>query len=196
MPASDGIGPVVVALAAGPSSTVSPARVNDPAAKPSALASLLHSSYLHGEAWVSESLPLNAAVKVGIPRIYLVLGVAAGPAGRQSGGIAWGVGLGTAGQPRGRFTPSLDLVQWFVSGDRETTPSSLTQLRPQLGWQLKQGGRWQLVGGPTLNLATARHRGPQPQRWDFGRDQWLWVNQTDDESLLRLWPGVQVGLRF
>ena len=196
MPAADGVGPVVVALAAEPSPAARPPRVADAGSKPFALASLLHPSYLHGEAWVSESLPVNTAAKVGIPRIYLVLGAAAGPSGRQSGGVAWGVGLGTAGQLRGRFTPSLDLVQWFVSGDRETSPSSLTQLRPQLGWQLKQGRRWQLVGGPTLNLATARHRGPQPQRWDFGRDQWLWVNQTDDESLLRLWPGVQVGIRF
>lgn len=170
--------------------------MTDPATKPFALASLLHPSYLHGEAWVSESMPLNAAVKVGIPRFYLVLGVATGPTGRQSGGVAWGAGLGTAGQLRGRFTLSLDLVHWFVSGDRETPPSSLTQLRPQIGWQLKQGGRWQLIGGPTLNLATTRQRGPQPQRWDFGRDQWLLVNQADGESLLRLWPGVQVGLRF
>ncbi|GAA4493151.1 hypothetical protein GCM10023172_01340 [Hymenobacter ginsengisoli] len=160
------------------------------------MASLLHPSYLHGEGWGSESLPLNAALKVGIPRIYLVLGVAAGPFGRQSGGAAWGVGLGTAGRLRGRFTPSLDLVQWFVSGDRENIPSNLTQLRPQVGWQLKQGGRWQLVGGPTLNLATAYRRDPQTQRWDFGRDQWLWVNQADNESLLRLWPGVQLGVRF
>ena len=196
VPASDGVGPVVLASAAGPGPNASPTRVTDPATKPFALASLLHPSYLHGEAWVSESMPLNAAVKVGIPRLYLVLGVATGPTGRQSGGVAWGVGLGTAGQLRGRFTPSLDLVHWFVSGDRETPPSSLTQLRPQLGWQLKQGGRWQLIGGPTLNLATARQRGPQPQRWDFGRDQWLWVNQADGESLLRLWPGVQVGIRF
>jgi len=170
--------------------------VPDPATKPFALASLLHPSYLHGEAWVSESLLLNAAVKVGIPRLYLVLGVATGPTGRQSGGVAWGVGLGTAGRLRGRFTPSLDLVHWFVSGDRETPPSNLTQFRPQIGWQLKQGGRWQLIGGPTLNLATSRQRGPQPQRWDFGRAQWLWINQGDGESLLRLWPGVQVGIKF
>lgn len=195
-PAMDGAGLVVVALATGPSVTASPARVIDPANKPAAKASLLPPSYLHGEAWLSESLPLSAAVKVGVPRIYLVLGVAAGSPGPQSGGVAWGVGLGTAGQPRGRFTPSLDLVHWFVGGGRETTPSSLTQLRPQLGWQLKQGGRWQLFGGPTLNLATARRRGPPPQRWDFGRDQWLWVNQMDYDSSLRLWPGVQVGLRF
>lgn len=195
-PAVDGAGPVVVAVATGPSATVSRAQVIDSAAKPAAKSSLLPPSYLHGEAWLSESLPLGAAVKVGVPRIYLVLGVAAGPPGPQSGGLAWGVGLGTAGQPRGRFTPSLDVVHWFVGGDRETTPSSLTQLRPQLGWQLKQGGRWQLFGGPTLNLAVARRRGPLPQHWDFGRDQWLWVNQMDYDSSLRLWPGVQVGLRF
>lgn len=187
--------PAVLAFAPGRSAVDSPAPVADPAKKPFVLASLLHPTYLHGEAWVSESPLLSAAVKLGIPRIYLVLGVAAGPLDHQSGGVAWGVGVGTAGRLRGRFTPSLDLVQWFVGGDRETIPSGLTQLRPQVAWQLKQGGRWQLVGGPTLNLATAHHESP-PTRWALGQDQWLWVNSDHGPSLLRLWPGVQLGLRF
>ncbi|MDB5235650.1 MAG: hypothetical protein JWR44_2643, partial [Hymenobacter sp.] len=165
---------------------------------PFALASLLHPSYLHAEAWASETLPLNAAVKVGIPRIYLMLGVAAGPLGRPPGGVAGGVGLGTVGQHRGRFTPSLDLMQWFLSGDRETPGSQLTQLRPLLAWQIKQGGRLQLIGGPTLNLATGPRRDGGRPRGDgeLGQGQWLWLNSGDDRSFLRLWPGVQLGLRF
>jgi len=161
-------------------------------------AHLLPPSYLHGEAWVSESLPVSVALKVGVPRIYLVLGAAVGPFGPQPNGLSWGVGLGTAGRHRGRFTPSLDLMHWFIGGDRDAPASGLTQLRPQLGWALKQGGRWQLVGGPTFNLATAHDRGPQPlpPRWEFGRDQWLWVNRLDAGSQVRLWPGVQLGVRF
>ncbi|MDO7854061.1 hypothetical protein [Hymenobacter convexus] len=155
----------------------------------------MHPSYLHAEAWGSESLPLNAAVKVGFPRIYLTLGIAAGPGGRQSGGVAGGVGLGTVGQPRGRFTPSLDVMQWFLSGNRETPGSSLTQLRPLLAWQLKSGGRLQLIGGPTLNLATGRREDGRT-REGLGQDQWLWLNSSDEHSFLRLWPGLQLGLRF
>ena len=165
---------------------------------PFALTSLLRPSYLHAEAWGSESLPLNAAVKVGFPRIYLTLGIAAGPFGRQSGGVAGGVGLGTVGQPRGRFTHSLDLLQWFLAGNRETPGSSLTQLRPLLAWQLKSGGRLQLIGGPTLNLATGNRPDQGRSRGDgeLGQGQWLWLNSGDEHSFLRLWPGVQLGLRF
>lgn len=157
----------------------------------------LRGLYLHAEAWASESLPLGVTGKVGVPRAYLLLGVALAANGRQSG-PALGLGLGTAGRARGRFTPSLDVLAWRVGADhdREEAPILLTQLRPQLSWQVRRGGRLALVAGPTLNLAAARHRGPQPPRWDFGRDQWLWVNQADDESLLRFWPGVQVGVRF
>ena len=155
---------------------------------------LLRRGYLHGEAWGSESLPLNAAVKLGVSRLYLVLGAAAEPFGRQSD-WAWGVGAGTAGRPRGRFTPSVDLMQWFLSGNRGLNKSRLTQLRPALAWQFKPGGRWQLVGGPTLNLATAR-REPGRSRWQLGQDQWLWLNSDKGQSVLRLWPGVQLGLRF
>ena len=164
--------------------------------------SWLSRGYLHGEAWTSESLPLNAVVKVGIQRIYLLGGVAFGPLGRHPD-WAGGVGLGTAGRPRGRFTPSLDLVHWWLSTGPEPDNVShqrLTQLRPTLAWQLKAGGRWQLVGGPTLNLATARspESGPAGRRgrWDFGRDQWLWLNDEDNRTPVRLWPGVQLGLRF
>ncbi|WP_375438167.1 hypothetical protein [uncultured Hymenobacter sp.] len=157
---------------------------------------LLRRSYLHGEAWVSESLPLNVAFKVGIPRLYLVLAVAADRFDRQLG-WAGGVGVGTSGQPWGRFTPSLDLMQWFLAGtgDKEPSRGQLTQLRPALAWQLKQGGRWQLVGGPTLNLATA-HRERGRSRWAVGQDQWLWLNSGGEQSLVRLWPGVQLGVRF
>lgn len=173
----------------------------------------LRGFYLHGEAWASETLPLSGAVKVGWPRLHAVLSVAAGPLDRHGGSWAWGGGFGTVGRARGRFTPSLDVLQWVVSGDGwgDTSPGgSLTQLRPALAWQIKREGRWLLVGGPTLNLATTRFErpgnpgpgspgpGPQPagSRWNLGQGQWLWLNQIDEHSGVRLWPGVQVGLRF
>ncbi|AWM31785.1 hypothetical protein DDQ68_02690 [Hymenobacter nivis] len=153
-------------------------------------------TYLHGEVWASESMPLGATVKVGVRPAYLVLGAALAPTGHHHG-AAWGVGLGTAGRARGRFTPSLDLLLWWLNGDDDGVGrTQLTQLRPQLAWQLKQGGRWQLVGGPTLNLATARRTLGARPRWHVGQDQWLWFESLDDQPLLRLWPGVQLGLRF
>ncbi len=153
------------------------------------------SIYLHGEAWASESLPVGAVAKVGVARAYMVLGVAVAPAEHHAG-AAWGVGLGTAGRARGRFTPSLDLVQWFLGhdGDEGAGPTYLTQLRPQLAWQLRREGRWALVLGPTFNLATADSHGTQ--HGNFGHNQWLWVDGGNERSSVRFWPGVQVGLRF
>lgn len=195
--------PPSAASTSAQSQAVRPDNSAPAAAKTSfALTNLLHPSYLHAEAWNSETLPIGATVKAGFPRIYLTLGVAAGPLGRQTGGVAGGVGFGTAFEARGRFTPSLDLLQWFLSGDHDTPGSRLTQLRPLLAWQIKQGRRLQLIGGPTLNLATGnRHDGgPGPGRpredGELGQGQWLWLNSGDDRSFLRLWPGVQLGLRF
>jgi hypothetical protein len=177
---------------AGTSQTAPPA-----AAKPFTLASLLRPSYLHGEAWGSETLPLGGTVKVGTPRLYLALGGAAGPLGRGQGEgeVAWGGGVGTVGQPRGRFTPSFDLLYWFVSGDRDSPGSRLIQLRPLLAWQIKEAGRWQLVAGPTLNLATLHREGPSP-RGPLGQGQWLWLNTQNGPNSLRMWPGLQLGVRF
>lgn len=152
-------------------------------------------AYLHGEAWVSESLPLGAVAKVGVARAYLVLGVA-GTASEHHLGGAWGVGLGTAGRARGRFTPSLDVMHWFLGrdGDEDARPTHLTQLRPLLAWQLKREGRWALLLGPTLNLATAASH--DAQRGGFGHNQWLLVDKDDEHANVRFWPGMQVGLRF
>jgi hypothetical protein len=162
---------------------------------PLATSSFLRQPYLHGEVWGSESLPLNVAAKLGAQRLYLVLGASTGAFGRR-GGLAGGVGLGTAGAVRGRVTPSLDIIYWFLAGDRddEVAHATLAQLRPALAWQLRQGGQLQLFGGPTLNLATAHHDGNG--RWSLGQDQWLWLDETDNQTITRLWPGVQVGLRF
>ena len=159
--------------------------------------------YLHGEAWVAETLPLTVAGKLGWPRLYLVLGVAAGPFDSR-GGRAWGGGLGTVGQPKGRFTLSLDVLHWVIAGgDHDDGPRGhLTQLRPALAWQLKREGRWQLVGGPTLNLATASDPDPNSGRPGFsprhalGQGQWNWLDADGGRTNTHLWPGVQVGVRF
>lgn len=191
--------PTEQAEAATRKQSVSPDNSATAAAKtPFALASLLRPSYLHAETWGSETLPLSATIKIGFPRIYLTIGAAAGPLGHQSGGVAGGIGLGTTFEARGRFTPSLDLLQWFLTGDRQMPGSQLTQLRPLLAWQIKQGGRLQLMAGPSLNLATGARAGGGRPRGDgeLGQGQWLWLNAGDDRSFLRLWPGVQLGLRF
>ena len=190
------LAPVPVAAAPAPAAASAGNAGSRLGAALAGLASLPRPGYLHGEAWGSESLPLSAAVKAGFRPGYLLLGAAVGPFNGPDQ-WAWGIGIGTAGRPRGRFTPSLDLVQWFLVNDGEEAVSRerLTQLRPQLAWQLKAGRRWQLVAGPTLNLATA-HRPDGRARWAFGQEQWLWRESADEETIWRLWPGVQVGVRF
>ncbi|RTQ53719.1 hypothetical protein EJV47_03000 [Hymenobacter gummosus] len=147
---------------------------------------------LHGEVWTSEFMPLNGAIQFGPPRLYAIISASADPVGRQTS-WALGAGVGTTGRAWGRFTPRLEVLQWVVDTDQERAPGWLTQLRPSVGWQLREGRRWQLVGAPTLNLAVAR---PEPGRWSLGQNQWLWLDADRDQPRLRLWPGVQVGLRF
>ncbi|GAA4362003.1 hypothetical protein GCM10023185_29510 [Hymenobacter saemangeumensis] len=161
---------------------------------------IVRHGYLHGEVWASESLPLNAVVKLGVRRYYTLLGVASEPFANR---VQWasGFGVGTAGQPKGRVTLSLDVIQWTLAGtsddpNAETIDSRfLTQLRPALAWQIEPQGRLQLVVAPTLNLAIAWSNDRQPQ-WDFGANQKLWIDTAGAQSRTRLWPGAQIGLRF
>lgn len=187
--------PPPVALTGRPFPAV-PIPVGLPPAGPSVLARLAAHVYLHGEAWASGTLPLHALAKVGISRAYVVLGAAIGPFDRRTG-VAWGVGIGTTGPAWGRFTTSLDLMQWVLptDGDNGITRARLFQLWPVLAYSLSTGGRLQVVGGPTLNLATAR-RNTQRTHWEFADNRWTWLESSDDGTLLRFWPGVQLGLRF
>ncbi|GAB3585355.1 hypothetical protein GCM10027345_33510 [Hymenobacter daeguensis] len=183
--------------AAPASDTPPPAATASPPKQQTSLAALAGPKYLHGEAAIGETLVLSGVGKVGFQRAYLVLGAGIVGGGRQGGG-GFGIGLGTAGQARGRFTPSLEVLGWFLGGGRESGAdhSQLVQLRPALAWQLRQGSRWQLIGGPTFNLATARTEGNAADRWPLGHDQWLWLNSGDEHSSVRLWPGLQLGVRF
>ncbi|WP_310395873.1 hypothetical protein [Hymenobacter sp.] len=163
------------------------------------LVNIVRHGYLKGEVWASESLPLNAVVKLGVRRYYTVLGAAAEPFGNR---VQWaaGFGIGTAGRPRGRFTLSLDVVQWTLAGSsddfaEQTDARLLTQLRPALAWQIEREGHLQLVVAPTLNLAIAWRNDGQPA-WDFGANQLLFIDTAGGQSRTRLWPGLQVGLRF
>ena len=156
--------------------------------------------YLHGEVWASETLPLNAVLKLGVRRYYTLLGVAAEPFGNR---VQWagGFGVGTAGRPHGRFTLSLDALQWTLAGSSDNANYEtldarlLTQLCPAVAWQLERQGHVQLVVAPTLNLAIAWSNDHQPQ-WDFGANQLLLINTAGAQSRTRLWPGLHVGLRF
>ena len=161
---------------------------------------IVRHGYLHGEVWTSETLPLNAVVKLGVRRYYTLLGASAEPFGNR---VQWaaGIGVGTAGLPKGRFTFSLDLLHWTLAGTLNGANNQaidnrlLTQLRPAVAWQIERGSHLQLVVAPTLNLAIAWSNDHQPQ-WDFGANQLLLIDTAGDQSRTRLWPGLQVGLRF
>jgi hypothetical protein len=164
------------------------------------LISIVRHGYIHGEVWASETLPLNGAVKLGVQRYYTILGVAAEPFGNR---VQWasGFGVGTAGKAHGRFTFSADLIQWSLAGTSEGIDVDnigarlLTQFRPAVAWQIERQGHLQLVVAPTLNLALAWNSIGTPE-WDFGSNQWLWIDQAGEQSRTRLWPGIHVGLRF
>ncbi|GAA3952819.1 hypothetical protein GCM10022406_38200 [Hymenobacter algoricola] len=157
---------------------------------------IVRHGYLHGEVWASESLPLNAVLKLGVRHYYTMLGAATQPFGTR---FRWasGFGIGTASRAHGRFTYSLDVMQWALAEPAISVTETrlLTQLRPAVAWQMEAAGHLQLVLAPTLNLALAYNSTSAPA-WDFGQNQKLLINTSSNRSLTRLWPGVHIGLRF
>ncbi|TGE14850.1 LA_2272 family surface repeat-containing protein [Hymenobacter elongatus] len=157
---------------------------------------IVRHGYLHGEVWASETLPLNAALKLGVTRYYTILSAATQPFGTR---IHWatGFGIGTASRPHGRFSWNLDLLDWYLLKQPGTagTLLSYTQLRPSLTWQIEPQGHLGLVFSPTLNMGLYENEGGGTSS-DFGKNQLLLLDTKSGRTLVRLWPGVQIGLRF
>jgi hypothetical protein len=157
---------------------------------------IVRHGYLHGEVWASETLPLNAALKLGVTRYYTILSAATQPFGTR---IHWatGFGIGTASKPHGRFSWNLDLLDWYLlkQPGSDGTLLSYTQLRPSLVWQIEPQGHLGLVVAPTLNLGLYENDGGGTNS-DFGKNQLLLVDTKSGSTLVRLWPGLQIGLRF
>ncbi|TGE20297.1 hypothetical protein E5K00_20025 [Hymenobacter aquaticus] len=152
--------------------------------------------YLHGEVWTSETLPLNAALKLGVTRYYTILAAATQPFGNR---IRWatGFGVGTASRQHGRFSWNLDVLGWYLlkQPGTEGTLLSYNQLRPSLVWQIEPGGHLGLVFSPTLNLALYENDGNGTNS-DFGKNQLLLTDTQWGGTPVRLWLGGQIGLRF
>ncbi|MCB2378878.1 STN domain-containing protein [Hymenobacter sp. BT635] len=157
---------------------------------------IVRHGYLHGEVWASETLPLNAALKLGTTRYYTILSAATQPFGSR---VHWatGLGIGTASRQHGRFSWNLDLLDWYLlkQPGSEGTLLSYTQLRPSLVWQIEPQGHLGLVVSPTLNMGLYENDGGGTKS-DFGKNQLLLVDTKSGRTLVRLWPGVQIGLRF
>lgn len=160
------------------------------------LINIVRHGYLHGEVWTSETLPLNAALKLGVTRYYTILSAAAQPFGSR---VHWatGFGIGTASRPHGRFSWNLDLLDWYLlkQPGTEGTLLSYTQLRPSLVWQIEPQGRLGLVVSPTLNLGLFENDGNGTNS-DFGKNQLLLLDTSSGSTPVRLWLGGQIGLRF
>ncbi|UOQ54595.1 STN domain-containing protein [Hymenobacter cellulosivorans] len=160
------------------------------------LINIVRHGYLHGEVWASETLPLNAALKLGVRRYYTILSAAAQPFESR---VHWatGFGIGTASRQHGRFSWNLDLLDWYLLKQPGTEGSllSYTQLRPSLVWQIEPQGRLGLVVSPTLNLGLYENDGNGTNS-KFGKNQLLILDANSGSTPVRLWLGGQIGLRF
>ncbi|PJJ48782.1 STN domain-containing protein [Hymenobacter chitinivorans] len=160
------------------------------------IVNIVRHGYLHGEVWTSETLPLNAALKLGVRRYYTILAAATQPLNSR---VHWatGFGLGTASRPHGRFSWNLDVLGWYLikQSGTEGTLLSYNQLRPSLVWQIEPQGHLGLVFSPTLNLALYENDGNGTNS-EFGKNQLLLTDTQWGNTPVRMWIGGQIGLRF
>jgi len=162
--------------------------------------SLVRHGYHRGEAWASDGMHVNAAVKLGASsRFYNVLAVGAQPLGNT---FRWGVGYGVGSELAlaERLTLSVDALAMQVNEKRSWTRelNLLNQLRPMLGWRLSPTSRTMLVVGPTLNVMVSTYRKSNDSGYgsSFGGDHLELFNETRGRTNTRAWVGFNAGLRF
>ncbi|NVJ08763.1 caspase family protein [Myxococcus sp. AM001] len=156
---------------------------------PVGLVSIARNGQFHVEAFGSDFNYANTAIKVGSRYLYttLVLGMGSMEGARGPSHWSLGLGLGAHIPVSERFFLDVDAVSntlydWNVSfeGDR-----LLHQLRLVAGFQVAPN--LAIIGGPTLNVLhdVSGEPASNPSRLP-----------SLDAGGVRLWPGVQVGLRI
>ncbi|QRN96474.1 hypothetical protein JRI60_47000 [Archangium violaceum] len=159
---------------------------------PIGLLSIVGNGQFHLQAWASDVMLTNVALKIGGKNVHTLLTVGMEP-GREGQQRRWSAGLGLGGHiPFGGFFVDVDAI---ASSLREgnflgSSNDLLAQLRLVGGWQL--ASHLAVFGGVTANtLISFQGEGlKEMDRFGLGR-----VYGSEDTSV-RLWPGLVAGIQI
>jgi len=157
--------------------------------------SLVEDGYQDFEVATSETWNLSVGYRVGVDRLYTQFFL----------GKRWedpddfwgfGAGIGTRFPVTHYFKGSVDLISWqLVEGDKlwAPRPNLLEQGRLTLEGRIFRHLSW--FAGPSLNLLIVPFTYPEPGFLSLF-DPWSIYESTSGISYIKMWPGIQGGIRF
>lgn len=165
------------------------------------LISVSRNGYRRVEIWAGETLYGNVALKMGGNRQFYNI-FAAGATWPTSDNTRWGYGYGIGtNQPMGkRNQVSLELIAYQIheKGNHWDKLNMLNQAR--VSFILPLYNHFALTVTPTFNvqvtqLETAEGVGREWVKWDV-YDQTFSRRGHDEQTRVRMWPGLNVGFQF
>ncbi len=157
--------------------------------------SFVEDGYQDFEVATSETWNLSVGYRVGVDRLYTQFFL----------GKRWedpddfwgfGAGIGTRFPVTHYFKGSIDLISWqLVEGGKlwAPRPNLLEQVRLTLEGKIFRHLSW--FAGPSLNLLIVPFTYPEPGFLSLF-DPWSIYESTSGISYIKMWPGIQGGIRF
>ncbi|XXF80849.1 caspase family protein [Myxococcaceae bacterium GXIMD 01537] len=151
------------------------------------LVSIVRNGQFHVEAYGSDLMQSNVAVKFGGKRFHTIL---VGGYGRVDGQRQWSLGMGLGAHCNLSASAFVDTdvmaSSFYGPGEAWETYRILSQARLLGGWYPTR--YLALIAGPTLNVMTSVDERP------VGKVTWL--GGPSGRGRLSFWPGFQLGLRI
>jgi hypothetical protein len=144
----------------------------------------------------SESMYVNAVFKLGGKKLYNIFAAAAQPLGEK---FRWGIGygFGTQWELGETGTIHLDALCYQINEGEFWTKDHLNllnQLKLTVGFKLWKG--LYLFAGPTWNVMVSGLKDAQGATTGSELAPWTSFNKTDGKTNVKMWPGVNAGVRF
>jgi hypothetical protein len=162
---------------------------------PIGLINIIENGYHDFEVSTSETWNLSLGYRMGVDCLYTQFFI--GSRWMDEGDFwGFGAGIGSRFAITRYFKGSIDLISWQLIDDRKLyaqRPNLLEQARFTLEGRIFRQLSWFV--GPTFNFLIIPFEYPEP---DFLShfDPWSIYENTSGISYIRMWPGIQGGIRF
>jgi len=171
---------------------------------PIGLLNFIRQGYNRVEIAGSENLFANIGLKLGVQRFYNILHIGArfstAPANatQRTESLSWGLGygIGTAFSLGERWLMNLEGVAIHVNEHEGWTRelNLLNQLRLTADYRL--GRRISLFAGPVGNFMVSKLENPETGTIGSNIAPYAWRDQTRGDTNLKIWVGLNAGIRF
>lgn len=156
--------------------------------------SIVRNGYSRFEVTTGESFYAALNFKIGVERFYNIFSIGVKPAASELY-WGWGYGVGTLIPISPKFSLNLDATAHQINEGTWVARDLNLLSRTHLGLSYKPGNRFELFGGPSLNVLVADALDAEGLPRKMIMKNYAW-KQTRYDTFVGIYPGINLGMRF